>query len=49
MTTINQLVRKGRERVVKRTTTPALRGAPQTWHLYPRLHEHAQEAELGSA
>ena len=29
MPTINQLVRKGRSRVVKKTTTPALKGAPQ--------------------
>ncbi|OGR01281.1 MAG: 30S ribosomal protein S12 [Deltaproteobacteria bacterium RIFOXYD12_FULL_50_9] len=29
MPTINQLVRQGRKKVVKRTTTPALKGAPQ--------------------
>ena len=29
MPTINQLVRKGRETVVKKTKAPALRGAPQ--------------------
>ncbi len=29
MPTINQLVRKGRQKVVKRSSTPALRGNPQ--------------------
>ncbi|SHK31653.1 SSU ribosomal protein S12P [Anaerobranca californiensis DSM 14826] len=29
MPTINQLVRKGREKVVKKSTAPALEGAPQ--------------------
>ena len=29
MPTINQLVRKGRERVIKRSSTPALKGNPQ--------------------
>jgi small subunit ribosomal protein S12 len=29
MPTINQLVRKGRKRVEKKTNTPALKGAPQ--------------------
>lgn len=29
MPTINQLVRKGRKRAVKKTTTPALKGSPQ--------------------
>src|SRR6056300_1158522 len=29
MPTINQLVRKGRKRVVKKTNTPALKGSPQ--------------------
>ena len=38
MTTINQLVRKGRERVVKRTTTPALRGAPQKRGICTRVY-----------
>jgi small subunit ribosomal protein S12 len=38
MTTINQLVRKGRERVVKRTTTPALRGAPQKRGVCTRVY-----------
>jgi len=38
MTTINQLVRKGRERVIKRTTTPALRGAPQKRGVCTRVY-----------
>ncbi|OQX62906.1 MAG: 30S ribosomal protein S12 [Desulfococcus sp. 4484_241] len=29
MPTINQLVRKGRKRITKKTNTPALKGAPQ--------------------
>jgi len=29
MPTINQLVRQGRKKVAKRTTTPALKGSPQ--------------------
>ncbi len=29
MPTINQLVRQGRKKVIKRTTTPALKGSPQ--------------------
>jgi small subunit ribosomal protein S12 len=29
MPTINQLVRKGREKVIKRTASPALQGCPQ--------------------
>ena len=29
MPTINQLVRKGRKRATKKTTTPALKGSPQ--------------------
>jgi len=29
MPTINQLIRQGRKKVVKRTTTPALKGCPQ--------------------
>ncbi len=29
MPTINQLVRKGRQKIVKRSSTPALRGNPQ--------------------
>ncbi len=29
MPTINQLVRQGRKKIVKKTTTPALKGSPQ--------------------
>jgi small subunit ribosomal protein S12 len=38
MTTINQLVRKGRERAVKRSSTPALRGAPQKRGVCTRVY-----------
>ncbi|MBU1712444.1 MAG: 30S ribosomal protein S12 [Proteobacteria bacterium] len=38
MPTINQLVRKGRSRVVKKTTTPALRGAPQKRGVCTRVY-----------
>lgn len=38
MPTINQLVRKGRERVKKKTNTPALRGAPQKRGVCTRVY-----------
>lgn len=38
MPTINQLVRKGREKVKKKTTTPALRGAPQKRGVCTRVY-----------
>jgi small subunit ribosomal protein S12 len=38
MPTINQLVRKGRSRVIKKTTTPALRGAPQKRGVCTRVY-----------
>jgi small subunit ribosomal protein S12 len=38
MTTINQLVRKGRQSVSKRKTTPALRGAPQKRGVCTRVY-----------
>ena len=38
MPTINQLVRKGRSCVVKKTTTPALRGAPQKRGVCTRVY-----------
>ena len=38
MTTINQLVRKGRERVAKRKATPALKGAPQKRGVCTRVY-----------
>jgi small subunit ribosomal protein S12 len=38
MTTINQLVRKGREEKVKRGKTPALRGSPQKRGVCTRVY-----------
>ena len=38
MPTINQLVRKGRQRVKKKTNTPALRGAPQKRGVCTRVY-----------
>jgi small subunit ribosomal protein S12 len=38
MPTINQLVRKGRKRVSKKTTTPALKGAPQKRGVCTRVY-----------
>jgi small subunit ribosomal protein S12 len=38
MPTINQLVRKGRKRVVKKKTTPALKGAPQKRGVCTRVY-----------
>ncbi|HAO22048.1 MAG TPA: 30S ribosomal protein S12 [Desulfobacteraceae bacterium] len=38
MPTINQLVRKGRERVKKKRTTPALKGAPQRRGVCTRVY-----------
>ncbi len=38
MTTINQLVRKGRESIVKRKATPALKGAPQKRGVCTRVY-----------
>ena len=38
MPTINQLVRKGRKRAVKKTNTPALRGAPQKRGVCTRVY-----------
>jgi small subunit ribosomal protein S12 len=36
--TINQLIRKGREKQSKRTTTPALKGAPQKRGVCTRVY-----------
>ncbi len=48
--TIAQLVRKGRQNKQSKTKTPALKGAPAApRRVHPRLHDHAQEAELGAA
>jgi small subunit ribosomal protein S12 len=38
MPTINQLVRKGRKRVEKKKTTPALKGAPQKRGVCTRVY-----------
>jgi small subunit ribosomal protein S12 len=38
MPTINQLVRKGRERAKKKTTTPALKGGPQKRGVCTRVY-----------
>lgn len=38
MPTINQLVRKGRERVKKKTSTPALKGGPQKRGVCTRVY-----------
>jgi small subunit ribosomal protein S12 len=38
MPTINQLVRKGRERIKKKTNTPALKGAPQKRGVCTRVY-----------
>ena len=38
MTTINQLVRKGREKVIKKSTAPALRGNPQKRGVCTRVY-----------
>ena len=38
MPTINQLVRKGRKRSIKKTNTPALNGAPQRRGVCTRVY-----------
>jgi small subunit ribosomal protein S12 len=38
MPTINQLVRKGRKRVIQKNTTPALKGAPQKRGVCTRVY-----------
>lgn len=38
MPTINQLVRKGREKIRKKTNTPALKGAPQKRGVCTRVY-----------
>ncbi len=38
MPTINQLIRKGRKRVVKKTATPALKGNPQKRGVCTRVY-----------
>jgi small subunit ribosomal protein S12 len=38
MPTINQLVRKGRKRIIKKNSTPALKGAPQKRGVCTRVY-----------
>ena len=38
MPTINQLVRKGRKRIIKKNTTPALKGSPQRRGVCTRVY-----------
>ena len=38
MPTINQLIRKGRRRIIKKTTTPALKGNPQKRGVCTRVY-----------
>ena len=38
MPTINQIVRKGRKRLIKKTTTPALKGNPQKRGVCTRVY-----------
>jgi len=40
MPTINQLVRKGRKRTLKKTNTPALKGSPQKRGVCTRVFTH---------
>ena len=50
MPTINQLVRKGRKRLIKKTKAPALRGNPQLRGVcLGRAYRVAEKAELGPA
>ena len=50
MPTVNQLVRKGRKPQDRRTKTPAApRRAAEAGRLHARLHDDAEEAELGAA
>jgi small subunit ribosomal protein S12 len=50
MPTISQLIRKSRKQIGKRKKTPALLECPQRRGVCtPRVHHHAQEAELGLA
>ena len=43
MPTINQLVRKGRRRIIKKTTTPALKGNPQKRGVCTRVYTTTPE------
>ena len=43
MPTINQLVRKGRKRILKKTSTPALTGNPQKRGVCTRVYTNTQK------
>jgi small subunit ribosomal protein S12 len=50
MPTINQLVRKPREKVLARNTAPALQGNPQKrGSLHARVYHDAEKAEFRAA
>ncbi len=50
MPTINQLVRKGREKTTNKSTAPILQGLPSEARRLPeRQDDDAQETELGSS
>jgi small subunit ribosomal protein S12 len=49
MPTINQLVRKSRRRLIQEQGPALAAIARQAWCMHPRLHHHAEEAELGLA
>lgn len=47
MPTINQLVRKGRMSLTKKSTAPALQESPQkTWCMYSCVHSYSKETKL---
>jgi len=47
VTTIAQLVKNGRKRLVTKTKSPALKSCPRKGSLYQGLHDYAEKAELG--
>ena len=50
MPTINQLVRQGRKKLVKKTNTPALKGSPQKRGVCVRVYTTTpKEAKLSLA
>ena len=46
MPTINQLVRKGRMSLTKKSTAPALQESPQKWCMYSCVHSYSKETKL---
>ena len=46
MPTINQLVRKGRKRIKKKTNTPALKGAPQKRGVCTRVYTSTPKKQI---